>query len=211
MLEMKYWRRAIREVGEGQALPGVEAELLPRPLGVLVEPRDDRVGRVAHLAHLDEIGARVVLRAARHRRAAQHHRLAQAVGARDRRLDERALHVHAGEEDRVGPGELLSGRFPRVLVHEAHLPRLREIGRDHQQALRRHEGADPPAEERVGVVEGAEGGSVARGEAEDAPAVPGRVAGAHQARGTGRSDDDSAGGPLRRRSARGKAARRRAW
>ena len=46
----------------------------------------------------------------------------------------------------------------------------RQVGRDDQQPLRRHEGADA-GHQRIGVVEGAERGGVVREDAEDAPDV----------------------------------------
>ena len=88
------------------------------------------------------------------------------LGARVDVADLRLLHMHAADEHRVGPGEIRVGRLAEVLVDEAHLPALRQVGGDHQQALRRHEGLH--VHQRVGAREGAERGGVGGEDAQDA-------------------------------------------
>ena len=48
--------------------------------------------------------------------------LAVALGPLVDVVDLRLLDVHAADEDRVGPGEILVGGAAQVLVDEAHLP-----------------------------------------------------------------------------------------
>jgi hypothetical protein len=103
------------------------------------------------------------------------------VGAPDDLVDLRALHVHARDEDDVGPGEVLARRGARVLVDEADLPGFGEIRGDRQEALRRHEGADPPTEERVSVLEGAERARIRRIDAENAAMIGRAIGRPHQA------------------------------
>ncbi len=80
-----------------------------------------------------------------------------------------ALDVHAADEDGLRPFELFLRRAAKILVDEFDLPLLRQISREQQQALRRHEGADAIGQ-RIGVLEGAEGRRVTREDTENMPA-----------------------------------------
>ena len=86
--------------------------------------------------------------------------------------DLRRLDVHTRDQHHVCPSEIGRARRLDVLIDEAGLPGCRERGRDHQQALRRHQGADA-VHERIGVLEHAERRGVAREDAQTAP--PARV------------------------------------
>src|ERR1051325_3330055 len=80
----------------------------------------------------------------------------------------------------AGAGKRVSGsRRAPVLVDEPHLPRLRQIGGDDQQALRRHEGAYAAAEEPIGMVERAERARVPGINAQDSSRVGRYVGRAH--------------------------------
>ncbi len=72
------------------------------------------------------------------------------------------------------------GRARHVLVDEAHLPAVRQVGRDRQQPLRRHEGTDV-VHQRIGVREGAEGRRVVRKHAQHVAAVTDGDGTAHRA------------------------------
>src|SRR6185503_16822525 len=80
--------------GEGQPLDGLEATLLRRAPVLPVEIFDQPVGRVAELADVNDVGSRVVLGTAGHRRPAQDHGTALRVCTRDDVLDVRELDVH---------------------------------------------------------------------------------------------------------------------
>ncbi len=81
-------------------------------------------------------------------------------------VDLRRLHMHAADDDDVGPFEF--GRCGRadVLVDEADRPLFRHIGRDQQEPLRRHEGAHA-FHQPVGVIERAERRRVMRKDTQD--------------------------------------------
>src|SRR6267142_2537721 len=104
MLAMKYSRRWI------SSYAGV------------IEVLDQPVGRVPQLAEVQHVRVEVVLGAARHGGTAEHHGPAVGVGARDHVVDARPLHVHARDEDGIGPAEVVVGGRARVLVDEADLP-----------------------------------------------------------------------------------------
>src|SRR5262249_5338651 len=72
-----------------------------------------------------------------------------------------ALDVHAADEDGFGPFEFFFGRGTEILVDELDLPFLRQIGRDQEQSLRRHESSDAVGQ-RIGIFECAEGRCVTR-------------------------------------------------
>ena len=109
----------------------------------------------------------------------------------------RRLDVHAADQDDVGPLEFGGGRLADILVDEADRPPFRHIGRDQEQALRRHEGAHP-LHQPIGVVEGAERGRVVRENAQDPASVLDWDRAAHAT-----SDLLSPSSPPPRRDARG--------
>src|SRR5438552_2757890 len=78
--------------------------------------------------------------------------------------------MHAADEDGVGPGQLLLSGRPDGFIDYPYLPSLRQIGGDHENALRRHKGAHP-IHQRIGVLERAEGWRIARKDTENAPAM----------------------------------------
>ena len=150
-----------REILQRQPILGLEAQLCGRARDALVEARDQLIGRVPDLADVEIVDIRVHFGRRRDRRPAQHHDLAGRVRTRGDVVNLRGLDVHAADQHGVGPGEIGVGRLSDVLVDEADRPRLRHIGRDHQQALRRHEGAHA-FHQPIRVVEGADGGGVVR-------------------------------------------------
>src|SRR5262249_54520215 len=79
-----------------------------------------------------------------------------------------ALDMHAADEHRIGPSEVLGLCWIDVLVDKPDLPTRRQRCRDHQQSLRRHEGAQA-AGNVVGVFKRTQGRLVARKYAKDAP------------------------------------------
>ena len=172
MLPIRYWPSLIepvgrdREVAERQPFLGLELHLLRGNRHVGGEPLDHRVGRVAHLADVEILDVGIHLRRCRHGGPAERHRLASRLGARMDIADLRSLDVHAADHHRVGPGEILRLGACDVLVDEADRPVLGQIGRQHQQALRRHERLDV-VEQGKGVREGAERRGVGRKHAED--------------------------------------------
>src|SRR5207237_1391400 len=79
-----------------------------------------------------------------------------------------ALDVHAADYHRLRPFEIFFGGGGNVLVDEADRPVSRQIGRDKQQALRRHEGLDAIGQ-GIGVLERTKRGGIAREDAQDTP------------------------------------------
>jgi hypothetical protein len=150
-----------REIMQWQPILGFEAQLHGRPRDALIEPRDQRVRGISHFADVEIVDVRVHLRRCRCRRPAQHHYLASRMRARGDIVDLRRLDVHAADQHGVGPGEIGLGRVAHVLVDEADRPRLRHVGGNQQQALRRHERAHP-FHQPIGMIEGAKRGGVAR-------------------------------------------------
>ena len=168
-----------RELGERQPLGGLEAELALRPARVRVEILEEPVRRVAELAQVQDVGVGVELGASRHRGPAEDDGLAVSMGARDQVEDLRALDVHARGQHRVRPAEVGVRGAPRVLVHEAQLPRRGQVRGDDEKPLGRHERADAAAEERIGMLEGPEGARVGGVDAEDATAARRPIARSH--------------------------------
>ncbi len=156
-----------REVGERQPLLRLQPDLGRRPRQVAVEDRHEFVRGVADLAHVEVVEVRVLFGGAGHRGTAEHRHLACGVRALGDLVDLRLLDVHARHEHRVGPGEFLRGGALDVLVDEPALPGLGHVGRDQQEALRRHEGLHA-AHQRVGVGECPEGWRVGGEDAQDA-------------------------------------------
>src|SRR5262249_35239920 len=76
------------------------------------------------------------------------------------------LDVHAADEHDLGPGEIVLGCRPDVLIDEANLPLLGQIGRNQQQTLRRHEGLHAVGQ-RIGVFERTKRRSITRKYAEN--------------------------------------------
>ena len=65
-----------------------------------------------------------------------------------------ALDMHAADEDGLRPLEILLRGGTNVLVDEADFPVGRQIGRDQQKSLRRHEG-EHAIRQGIGVLKGA--------------------------------------------------------
>ena len=155
-----------RKVRQRQAVGGLEALLRRRPADIAIERGDQRVGRIADFADMEIVEFAVELRAGGDRRAADRAHLAARMGAARDIQHRLALDVHAADEHRVRPVELaLRGRAD-ILIDEPNFPMFRQIGRDQQDALRRHECLH--AHQLVGMLEGAEGRCVARKNAQDA-------------------------------------------
>src|SRR6185437_14192203 len=81
-----------------------------------------------------------------------------------------ALNMHTADENGFRPLEVFRRRRADVFIDEADRPMRGDIGRDQQQALRRHEGLDPGGQ-RIGVFERSERGSVAWKDAQDPPHI----------------------------------------
>ncbi len=169
-----------RKFRQRQPLVGLEDDLPGRWRHALVQRRDQGVGAVAQLPHMQVVELRIHLGRGRDRGPAQHRDLAGRLRAGMDVAHLRGLDVHGRDHHRVRPGEFGRGRRPDVLVDEADLPGFRHIGRDQQEALRRHEGPHP-AHQPVGVVEGAEGRRVARKDTENPTLIPDRNRRTHQA------------------------------
>ena len=95
------------------------------------------------------------------RRSAQHDHLAGGVRARGDVVICGACTCMPLTTTTSAHAKSAAARLADVLVDEAHRPAFRHIGRDQQQALRRHEGAHAP-HQPVGMIEGAESGGVMR-------------------------------------------------
>src|SRR5262249_30756170 len=102
--------RGRRKARERKPLVRLEAQLLARTAAVTIEVLDQLIGGVAELADVELIGIRIVLGAAGHRRTAEYDRPAVGVRARDNGVETRPLHVQAGDEDRIGPSEVVVRR-----------------------------------------------------------------------------------------------------
>jgi len=76
--------------------------------------------------------------------------------------------LHAADEYGFRPFEVRRGGRGNVFVDEADRPIGGQIGRDQQQALRRHEGLNAVGQ-RIGVFQRAERGRIAREHAQNAP------------------------------------------
>ena len=83
-------------------------------------------------------------------------------------VDEATLDMHAADEHRIGPQEVGVRCLSDILVDKTNVPMRREVGRDHEQALRRHERLGVVSK-MVGVFERAKGRLVMRKHAQDAP------------------------------------------
>ncbi|KAH2776557.1 hypothetical protein KXW38_010149, partial [Aspergillus fumigatus] len=101
----------------------------------------------------------------------ERHRQIKLVGAPADVVHLLALDVHPADEHGFRPFEFLPRGAPEVLVDELHLPIRRQVGRNQQQALRRHEGADA-IRQRIGMLECPERGGVAREHAENSSGRP---------------------------------------
>src|SRR6266852_164385 len=78
------------------------------------------------------------------------------------------LDMHTTDEYRVRPFEVCPRGWAEVFVNETDQPIRGQIGRDQQQALRRHEGPHTVSQ-GIRVLERAERRRVARKDAQDAP------------------------------------------
>ena len=110
----------------------------------------------------------IVIRARAHRRPADRNRQIERMRAAADVVHLLALDVHAADEHRFRPLEVFPRGGANVLVDEADRPVGREVGRDQQQALRRHESLHAIGQ-RVGVLERTKRRRVARKDAQDAP------------------------------------------
>ncbi len=176
------WHEVIgrdREVAEWQALAGREADLPPRRFDAVIEQRDEPVRRIAEFADVQVVELRVALGSRGNRRPAQDGKRAGGFGTPLDIADLLRLNVHAADENHVGPGELRRLRPSHVFVDESNVPALREPGGHDQQALRRHEGANP-THQRVGMGKGAERRAVCRKNAENTALVRDRDATPHR-------------------------------
>jgi hypothetical protein len=83
------------------------------------------------------------------------------MGAAADIVDLSPLHMHAADENHLGPGEIVVGGGRHVLVDETNRPAGWHRCCDDQEALGRHEGANPIGQ-RIGELECAERRRVAR-------------------------------------------------
>ena len=134
------------------------------------------VGGLADLADMEIVEVRIHFRRARHRWPAERGHLAGGFGAAGDVVNLRRLDMHAADQDGIRPREIGGAGRRDILVDEANRPLLGHIGRDQQQALRRHEGAHPP-EQMIGVGKRAERGRIGRKYAKDPAGIAGRSAG----------------------------------
>jgi len=158
-----------RKIRQRQALAGFEFLLHERARDIAVEQGDQGVGRVADLADVQVVEVRIEKRAGGNRRTAEHADLAARVRPACDVLHCAALDVHAADKDRVCPIDLSIFRGADVLIDEADIPALRQIGGDEENTLRRHEGFDP--HQAIRVLERAEGGRVAREHAQNSSRI----------------------------------------
>ena len=157
-----------RKLGHRQTVVGLQHHLLLGARRVARQSRDQFIGGVAEFADMEIVERGIVIRARAHRRPADRHREVEGMRAAADVVHLLALDVHAADEHGFRPFEVFLGGGANVLVDEADRPVLREIGRDQQQALRRHERLHAVGQ-RIGVLERTERRRIARKDAQDAP------------------------------------------
>ena len=116
------------------------------------EPRDQIIGGIAKFADMQIVEGRIVIRAGADRRAAERDRQIEGMGAAADVVHLLPLDMHAADEHRFGPVEILGRGGADIFVDETDFPVGRQICRDDQKALRRHEGLDAVGQ-RIGVLE----------------------------------------------------------
>ena len=157
-----------RKLGHRHAILGRQHHLLRGARRVARQPRDQFIGSVAEFTDMQIVERGIVIRARAHRRSADRHREIEGMRAAADVVHLLALDVHAADEHRLRPFEIFFGGGANVFVDEANRPVLRKIGRDQQQALRRHEGLDACGQ-GIGVFECTKRGGIAREDAQDTP------------------------------------------
>ncbi len=157
-----------RKFGEIAACLGLQDDLPLGPPDVPREDRDQLLGRITEFADMEIIGIGIIVGTGGYRRAAEGDGLFMPMRSAADVVDLPTLNMHAADEHGIGPGEIaVLGRL-HILVDEAHIPMFRQGGGNDEQALRRHESFDA-CRELIGIFKGAEGGRVAREDAENAP------------------------------------------
>ena len=144
-----------RKAGHVETVGGFQHDLLLGPRRIARQPLDQIVGGVAEFPDMQIVERGIVVRAGRDRRSADRHGQIEGVRAAADIVHLLALDVHAADEHGLRPFEIFFGGGADVLVDEAYRPIRRHIGRDQQNALRRHEGLDARGQ-GIGVFEGAE-------------------------------------------------------
>ncbi len=97
----------------------------------------------------------ILLWSGRHRRAAQYARLAICPRSTGQLFHLGLLDVHAADQNDVCPGQFCVAHRSDVLVDEADLPSLRQVGSDDENSLWWHEGPHP-VHQWVGILKRAE-------------------------------------------------------
>ncbi len=159
-----------RKPGHVEPVGGLQHDLPLGPRRIARQPRDQLIGRIAEFADMEIVERRIIVRTGADRGSADRDRKIVGMRAAADIVHLLALDMHAADEHGFRPFEILCRRGADVLVDEAHRPMLRQIGRDQQQPLRRHEGLDAVSQ-GIGVFEGAERRRIARKDAQDAPDV----------------------------------------
>ena len=158
-----------RKLRHRHAVLGRQHDLLLGARRIARQDLEQLIGGVAELADMEIVERRIIIRARADRGTAERDRQVELMGAAADVVHVLALDVHAADEDGLRPFELFPRRAAEILVDELDLPFLGQIGREQQQALRRHEGADAVGQ-RVGMLERAERRRVTREDAENMPA-----------------------------------------
>ena len=156
------------KIGHSHAVVGLQHYLLRRPREIARQPRDQVVGRITQLADMEIVERRIVIRAGADRGAANRDGEIEPMRPAADIVHLLALDMHTTDEYRVRPFEVFLRGRTEVFVDETDRPVRRQIGRDQQQALRRHEGPDTVGQ-GIRVFERAERRRIARKNAQDAP------------------------------------------
>jgi hypothetical protein len=129
-----------RKVAHGDAILGREHDLALGARDVHRKATEQRVGGVAELADMQVVERGIIFRTGADRGTADRDGQIEFMSAAADVVHLLALDMHAADEHGFRPLEIGFGRGRQVLVDEADLPLLGQIGRKHQQPLRRHEG-----------------------------------------------------------------------
>src|SRR4029077_15980671 len=129
-----------RQTGTLETLDGLEDPLPLRAGRIARQMRDQLVRRITQFADMNIVERRIVVGTGADRRATDRYRQIMCMRAATYVVHLLALDVHAADQHRLRPFEVLRGGGANVFVDETDRPVFRQICRDQKQALRRHEG-----------------------------------------------------------------------
>ena len=168
MLDVGQFVGGDRKFGHVEPVGGFEHDLPFGPRRIARQTCDQIVRRITEFADVKVVESWIVVGAGADRRATERDRQIERVGTVADVVHLLALDVHAADEHGFGPFEILVRGGADVLVDETDFPVGREIGRDQQKSLRRHEGLHTTSQ-GIGVLKRAKRGRVAGKDAKNAP------------------------------------------